>query len=444
MSWRDSLQPGSFRGVPFLIDAAHTQVGRRVALHEYPLQDKPWAEDLGRRARRFEVDCLVLGQNYMQARDALIAALEQQGAGTLVHPYFGARSVVVTDAVSVDETTQQGGMAKFRIPFAESGEMLQPSTSMDTGAVTNASAAAAQQSMVADFAQRFSLSNMPAWLGASALGDLTKFTARLEQIRDSVPGIPDAVTAFNGLLQGFSGTLQSLVESPFDLGAGIMGLVVGIGTLVQQPLDALGLYSQLDGFGNGDAPIATTTAARVQQAANHSALLALVHGVAAANAAAMTAAVPSLTQAVVLPASLAGAATAAAGAASTPVLIDASDADATLLTTPSRIMGYDTTNAAANARDALCSAIDTLCLTASDDVYTALRDLRAAVVADLNSRMAVLPSLESLVLPATQPALVLAWRLYADASRDAEIVARNAVVNPCFVPNGVALEVLSD
>lgn len=444
MSWRDSLQPGSFRGVPFLIDAAHTQVGRRVALHEYPLQDKPWAEDLGRRARRFEVDCLVLGADYMTARDALMTALEQNGAGTLVHPYYGTRSVVVVDAVTVDESMREGGMARLRIPFAESGEMLQPSTSTDTSAVVNGAAAGAQQAVVADFAGGFSVSPAPAWVGASALDDLTGLTTRLAQIRDSIPGIPDSVTAFNTLLQGFSNTLQALIETPFDLGAGIMGLVIGVGTLVQQPLDALGLYSQLGSFGSVTNAPSAATPARAQAANNHAALVALVRGLATANAAATTAAVPAQTQTIVQPASLGASGAAASGATSTPVLIDASDADATLLSTATTITGYATSNAAATARDAVTDLIDTLCLTAADDVYTALRDLRAAVVSDLNARMAVLPSLETLVLPRTTPALVLAWRLYADAKRDAEVIGRNAVVNPGFVPDGVPLEVLSE
>lgn len=439
MSWRDSLQPGSFRGVPFFIDGSHTQVGRRVTLHEYPLRDKPWGEDLGRRARRFEVDCMVLGADYMSARDALITALETQGAGTLVHPYYGTRSVVVVDAVSVDETTQKGGMATFRIPFAESGEKLQPATTTDTGAAVNTQAAAAQQSLVSGFASNFSLSGMPSWLGTSALSDLGNLTTKLEQLRDSIPGIPDAVTAFNGLLAGFTGTLSSLIEAPFNLGASIVGLVVGVGTLVQQPLNALSLYTQLGSFGNDALPLPISTPARKQQCTNRAALFGLVQGVAMANAAVTAAAVPAQTQTITQPASISG-----TTSTSTPVLIDASDADAALLSAPTSIDGFDTSDAAAATRDSLTGAIDTLCLTASDDVYLALRDLRAAVVADLNARMATLPALQTLVLPRTEPALVLAWRLYADATRDAEIVARNGVVYPGFVQGGVPLEVLGD
>src|SRR6185437_9361631 len=126
MSWRDNLRPGSFRGVAFLIDTGvSTQIGRRGQLHEYPLRDLPWAEDLGRRARRFAVNCLVIGSDYMTARDQLIAALEARGPGTLVHPYYGTMRVSVVDAVEVREDTKDGGVARFRIPFAEAGDKVE-------------------------------------------------------------------------------------------------------------------------------------------------------------------------------------------------------------------------------------------------------------------------------------------------------------------------------
>ncbi|WP_431355959.1 DNA circularization N-terminal domain-containing protein, partial [Algimonas porphyrae] len=51
MSWRDQLEKASFRGVPFHVSRSGGEVGRRVQLTEYPLRDRPYAEDLGRKAR---------------------------------------------------------------------------------------------------------------------------------------------------------------------------------------------------------------------------------------------------------------------------------------------------------------------------------------------------------------------------------------------------------
>jgi prophage DNA circulation protein len=51
MSWRDKLQAGRFRTAAFQIDAHDQAGGRRLALHEYPLRDDPYAEDMGRLER---------------------------------------------------------------------------------------------------------------------------------------------------------------------------------------------------------------------------------------------------------------------------------------------------------------------------------------------------------------------------------------------------------
>lgn len=436
MSWRDSLKPGSFRGVPFLIDmGVSTQIGRRTQLHEYPLRDVPWAEDLGRRGRRFSVNCLVIGSDYMTARDQLIAALEAAGPGTLVHPYYGTMRVSVVDAVDVHESTKDGGVARFRIPFAEAGDKLEPASTTDTAAQSQAQVDTTTAQLAASFANGgYSTTAVPGWVTDSATGDLGGLTGMLTRLRDSIPGIPTSITDFNAQLQAFSDSLSSLIRTPFNLGASVVSLLVGLGTIAQQPLDALGLYTQLLDFGNDATPIATTTPNRQQQATNRAALNALVQGTAVALAAAAAASVPAQTQDVVqlLP---------AASSSSTP---STSATPATLVATTVTLQGFDTSDAGISVRDQLTDAIDAQSLTVDDTAYPPLQDLRAALVTDIEARVSGLPSLISFVPGATLPTLVLAYRLYDDATRDAEIVARNDLPYPGFATGGQVLEVLSD
>ena len=56
MSWREQLQIASFRGVEFKVDSHSISGGRRVEVHEYPLHDTLYAEDLGRKARECSFD----------------------------------------------------------------------------------------------------------------------------------------------------------------------------------------------------------------------------------------------------------------------------------------------------------------------------------------------------------------------------------------------------
>ena len=67
--------------------------GRKTVTFEYPQQDIPFVEDLGRRGRRYRMEGVVIGDDYLAQRDTLITALEAAGAATLVHPYLGTKFV---------------------------------------------------------------------------------------------------------------------------------------------------------------------------------------------------------------------------------------------------------------------------------------------------------------------------------------------------------------
>jgi prophage DNA circulation protein len=100
---------------------------------------------------------------------------------------------------------------------------------------------------------------------------------------------------------------------------------------------------------------------------------------------------------------------------------------------------------AIGVRDEIVDALDTVMLAGADDAtFAALRALRAAVVRDITARGANLARLVSWVPPATLPALVVAQQVYADGARAAELVQRNRIRHPLFVPGALPLEVLTD
>jgi prophage DNA circulation protein len=82
--------------------------------------------------------------------------------------------------------------------------------------------------------------------------------------------------------------------------------------------------------------------------------------------------------------------------------------------------------------------LDTEILSAADEnetaSYAALRDLRAAVIADLRARSATLPELITISVPGNLPSLALAYRLYQDATREPGMVSRAHVIHPGFMP----------
>jgi prophage DNA circulation protein len=148
--WRETLQPASFNGAGFFVAIDAKGGGRRNVVHEFPKLDTPYAEDMGRRARKFTISGYVIqnssnGYNYQPGRDALIAALETEGPGVLVHPTLGT-DAVQPDVYSVTERLEdRGGMAEFEMTFVEAGSP--PGSTTNTA---NASTTAAQ-SAIASF-----------------------------------------------------------------------------------------------------------------------------------------------------------------------------------------------------------------------------------------------------------------------------------------------------
>jgi prophage DNA circulation protein len=72
-----------------------------------------------------------------------------------------------------------------------------------------------------------------------------------------------------------------------------------------------------------------------------------------------------------------------------------------------------------------------------DQTFKALRALRQAVVADLNTRGAALPALKTFQLQASLPAAVLSLRLYRDASRADQIAGETGAPHPAFEPTTI-------
>ena len=74
-------------------------------------------------------------------------------------------------------------------------------------------------------------------------------------------------------------------------------------------------------------------------------------------------------------------------------------------------------------------------------MYRSLQALRAAVIADLTAREGDLARVVTVTTAEPMPALVEAYRLYGDASRYDDLVARANPVSPLFMP--VSYEALS-
>lgn len=97
MSWAINMQNASFRGVRFDVTATTDEVTRDKALYEYPNVDGADVHELGRKPRNYSLTAMLWGDRYEYSLQRLTAALDEPGAGELIHPIYGAvASVIVT------------------------------------------------------------------------------------------------------------------------------------------------------------------------------------------------------------------------------------------------------------------------------------------------------------------------------------------------------------
>ncbi len=392
MSWRDTLKSrsegsaammGRFRSARFVVPNSDATIGRRNEVHEYPLRDLPYVEDLGRKARQFQVEVFVDGRvadggDYLTARDALISALEESGPGTLVHPWYGTLTVSVTEA-NVHESTREGGRATFRLSFIEAGELRFPTSGRDTQvAVATAGD---------DFSEVFDVTGLPGWSEAEVVADL--YTT---------------LTGLENQVDGVSADIAGQIRHPAGMATRLIGSVQRLGGTVSEPQRALQLYSALFGTGDDAPSVPATTATRRRQAVGSAALHRLVQQVAVIEAARASSRADYAT----------------------------------------RDEALDTAARLQDALDDQMEATDPVTgRPVGDAVYDALLSLRAAVTTDLRGRGARLPELTTYTPAATLPALVVAHQMYGDAERAEEIISRNGIRHPGFVAGGEELEVLN-
>lgn len=406
-TWRDELLPGSFRGMPFGVLDREGSGGRRVAPYLFPLRDDVELEDLGRGLRKLRLTAFVVGDDYKQARDGLIAALDDVGgAGTLVHPTMGELQVWA-EPYRWAESGAEGGYCQFDLEFINQTATPQP---------------AAPDSLLNTWKQIKSALAVAGTVASVALS-VTNWSSFLRGV---------ALSSINGLGEGLARDLLGV--SGLDLQATRLA-IAGIGNAdpAAGALTAGNIIAPFTAFADAAAQVAAAPASASQGSLSAGATATTSRG---EGEPVLGFAIPVLLQyAAPTPAS-----TGDAGADALRNLVTGLAADAAVLAACLAALSAPFTDAAAaaRARDALLAALlarqDAAADALADDLYAAWRALRAPLLTAFTTRLQSLPQVASYATPQPLPSLVLAYRLYGDASRADELVALNQAWHPAAMP----------
>jgi prophage DNA circulation protein len=408
MTWREDLRRvritvngtpkvligASFRGVPFFVESVDMSTGRRVVVHEFPLRDDPFVEDLGRRSRKFRVDGYVIGDDYQPQRDALLDALEAEGPGELLLPYYDAKRAI-GETTSVRETKSDGGMAVFALEFCEAPTQAPVPTQVDdpAGRVTR-SADVAQTAIRAEVVEKFTVAGMPAFALASAEAGITRAAAAFATFLGPVARTTQELASLNGKVVAITAQASSLARDPGAAIDAFIDAIVGLAdTVAEAPGDVVDALAEAYAEDLG-APANGTTATRQREIENQLALTGALRRVMAIEAARFA-----------------------------------------------PVVAYESIEDATAARDRVAAMLEEQASGAGDTAYPSLVNLRSDVLRAVPGGTAFAHTL-TVTRRVPIPSLLLAYQLYGSVSQELDIIARNRIQHPGFVVGD--LQVLSN
>lgn len=414
----EQLQPASFRGVPFEVEASGITVGRRTVVHEYPQRDRPYVEDMGRATRNITLQCFVVGSDYLEQAQALMHELEEPGPGTLIHPWLGEMEVTIT-SVSELQFDQGLGVASVTITATEAGDLEFPAVTADEDTEALEAADAVEKSAVDKFCEDFDLSTINDWVDSALEGSL--------------------LDALNFVSAGDLGKLFDYAEGVANLADKAMALLSTDPKIFATRLaGALGLSRW-----------ATTVSAwrgvakSLKNLCKHDKLKARTKAYAERKGEPMSdvtrqvmksqAAIETLVRQLLI-AQMVGVSTLVA----TSKDVSSPDGEEDTRTTT---RSYDEI---VELRDELCQVLDDeLPMEESDEMYQTLDEARTAIFDVLTHKADALQHVVIVKPDDVFPAVVLAYDYHDDADRDLEIARRNSVEHEGFCPAS-ELRVLSE
>lgn len=414
----EQLQPASFRGVPFEVEASGITVGRRTVVHEYPQRDRPYVEDMGRATRNITLQCFVVGSDYLEQAQALMHELEEPGPGTLIHPWLGEMEVTIT-SVSELQFDQGLGVASVTITATEAGDLEFPAVTADEDTEALEAADAVEKSAVEKFCEDFDLSTINEWVDSALEGSL--------------------LDALNFVSAGDLGKLFDYAEGVANLADKAMALLSTAPKIFATRLaGALGLSRW-----------ATTVSAwrgvakSLKNLCRHDKLKARTKAYAERKGEPMSdvtrqvmksqAAIETLVRQLLI-AQMVGVSTLVA----TSKDVSSPDGEEDTRTTT---RSYDEI---VELRDELCQVLDDeLLMEENDEMYQVLDEARTAIFDVLTHKADALQHVVIVKPDDVFPAVVLAYDYHDDAGRDLEIARRNSVEHEGFCPAS-ELRVLSE
>jgi DNA circularisation protein N-terminus len=406
--WPRTLRRASYKGVAFFVEADHVETGRRLVVHQFPLKDAPYIEDLGRDANKISVSAYVVSDNADGEEKALRSVCESGGAGRLVLPMevFAAHC----EKCSRDFAKDKLGFVAFKLEFVREGVGSIALPAGFLGALVGQSVDSLNAALSMRFLAGFSTGGAAGFVRDAAVTEVQMLAATLDVVARGLPleasrapAIYAAVTALyddattlatTGLVAEKLSRTSFVAALPSTASAALVERLAAMledMRLAVEPATFMASLSPLTDYAPA-GPIPTPTTPSRRRIAENAVRLAEIVRMAGL--------------------------VAFAKAAAARIYSDRREA----------------IQARADAAEMFGAELESAGESGRHHAWTELAELNGRLAEYLTRRIADLAPVIGLEAASSMPSLWWANRLYGGADRAGELIARNRVVHASFMP----------
>jgi prophage DNA circulation protein len=397
-SWLESYREASYKKVKFFVESSRRVGGKSIVNHEFPERNKSYAEDMGKFGVGFPVTAYVLGDDYMDQRDDLIKALESNGSGILVHPYYG-RMNAVAGTNEVIEESKKGRRAVISIQFFDANDYQYPSELIDASAELLASTTSLFESIKNAMATVEFIAGLPGEAVDAARAAVGAAADAFEFVTSPIAMIAEKAAELSYSIRQIKADTDELLNAPDQLADRLLESFQLVTEAVEGPEDRVTLLEGLTTFGNDWEELALNTPTRERMKENDDAIREFMQ----------IAAITTISEQLL-------------------------NIDFKSIT--------DAKQARDNVVEYINEKLEDDELILSDDVFIALSDLSANLVAAIPDPSISLPDIVEVIPVETVPSLVFTYDLFQDLTKEQDIIDRNNIEHPGFIPGDEPLEII--
>lgn len=426
--WSKTLWAASYKGFPFFFERDEQQGGLDILVHEFPGSDQNFNEDMGESARYYSGTAYVTGDAADTQAIAFIAVLVSHGPGLLVLPTDGPVLVRAMKPFKRTADKDRLGYLAFEVNFVREGATSPLISVPYLGQQASSAATALASAITAVAPSLFVVAGQPEYVAAAASSEIQAAIAAVDVIRTTYPVTTSVSQSVAAQVQAIALAAPLLLDPAGPNTSDVAALAAAMGTAAPATSAAtMSVDAGITALASAVVAIVGSLASGMQAPVGQDAMAALIDLYGPPAQAAQAGIAAALSQ------NAANAAQNVLGAQQL-VRLSALTAWANALLNVTYTDRPQGVTARAEAAERFEIELNNCPGAAFAGLYVAIENLQGSVVQFLTQLIANLAPVVTVEARISMPSLVWAWQLYQDPTRAVDLVLRNNVRHPSFMP----------